>query len=335
VAGDVKATGWLKVKGIEFADGTTQTAAADKKRLGSDLVPNIGGTGSANRIAKWMDNAGNLTDSIAIDSGNGLQMTVAPNGTVDTNLLFMNSTNGTMGMLAGSTASYGAANGPFFALRGNTYSTIAGQRGMFTIGAGNVASPVGDDGSVKFNTGNDQLRMVIRPNGNVGIGTSTPGSLLDVNGNLNVTGNATISGNIAAKYQDIAEWTAARTELAAGTVVILDPLQTNRVMASHRAYDTRVAGVVSAQPGVILGEGGPRKALVATTGRVRVRVNADRGAIHIGDLLVTSDMPGVAMKSLPFRVQGKVMHRPGTIIGKALEPLAKGKGTILVLLSLQ
>jgi hypothetical protein len=29
------------------------------------------------------------------------------------------------------------------------------------------------------------------------------------------------------------------------------------------------------------------------------------------------------------------MHAPGTIIGKALEPLAGGKGEILVLLSLQ
>jgi hypothetical protein len=29
------------------------------------------------------------------------------------------------------------------------------------------------------------------------------------------------------------------------------------------------------------------------------------------------------------------MHMPGTLIGKALEPLATGKGEILVLLSLQ
>ncbi len=56
-----------------------------------------------------------------------------------------------------------AANGPFFAMRGNTFTTIANQRGLFTIAAGNVSSPVGDDGSVKFNTGNDLLRMIIKP----------------------------------------------------------------------------------------------------------------------------------------------------------------------------
>src|SRR5437016_6769031 len=37
----------------------------------------------------------------------------------------------------------------------------------------------------------------------------------------------------------------------------------------------------------------------------------------------------------PFRVRGQIMDRPGTIIGKALESLDKGEGTILVLLSLQ
>ena len=177
--------------------------------------------------------------------------------------------------------------------------------------------------------------MAQSANGSVGIGTSNPQAPLDMNGNLNVTGNATVSGNIAAKCQDIAEWTSARTELSSGTVVSLDTFKPNSVMASNKAYDTRVAGVVSAQPGVILGEGGPNRVLVATTGRVKVKVNANRYPIHIGDLLVTSNTPGVAMKSEPFRLYGRTMHRPGTIIGKALEPLSTGEGTILVLLSLQ
>jgi hypothetical protein len=41
------------------------------------------------------------------------------------------------------------------------------------------------------------------------------------------------------------------------------------------------------------------------------------------------------MKSVPISFQGRQIHSPGTIIGKALEPLANGKGEILVLLSLQ
>jgi hypothetical protein len=50
---------------------------------------------------------------------------------------------------------------------------------------------------------------------------------------------------------------------------------------------------------------------------------------------VTSDVEGVAMRSEPVEIGGRKMHAPGTIIGKALEPLASGTGEILVLLSLQ
>ena len=96
-----------------------------------------------------------------------------------------------------------------------------------------------------------------------------------------------------------------------------------------------MAGVISEQPGIALGEKGESKVLVATTGRVRVKVDAARAPIHIGDLLVTSDVPGLAMKSEPIEFHGRKMHMPGTLIGKALEPLEKGSGTILVLLSLQ
>jgi hypothetical protein len=106
-------------------------------------------------------------------------------------------------------------------------------------------------------------------------------------------------------------------------------------MASTQAYDTRVAGVVSERPGLALGEAGKGKALVATTGRVKVMVDATRAPIHIGDLLVTSDEEGVAMKSEPLNLGGAQIHRPGTLIGKALETLESGKAQILVLLSLQ
>jgi len=52
-------------------------------------------------------------------------------------------------------------------------------------------------------------------------------------------------------------------------------------------------------------------------------------------LLVTSATPGYAMRSEPVQVGEVRIHRPGTLIGKALEPLADGKGEILVLLLLQ
>ena len=66
-------------------------------------------------------------------------------------------------------------------------------------------------------------------------------------------------------------------------------------------------------------ERGVRFAALGSFGKMRLEVfNADGTSLY-----------------KPFRVRGQIMHRPGTIIGKALESLDKGEGTILVLLSLQ
>jgi hypothetical protein len=43
----------------------------------------------------------------------------------------------------------------------------------------------------------------------------------------------------------------------------------------------------------------------------------------------------MAMKSEPLDIAGVKLHRPGALIGKALEALPTGQGEILVLLSLQ
>jgi hypothetical protein len=232
-------------------------------------------------------------------------------------------------------------------------------------------------GDISFGQTSTQ-QLIVKPSGNVGIGTTTPGYKLDVNGSVNATniyqngaplsssqwttsgssisynsgnvgiggaaatdkklkvvGDVEVTGVIYANYQDMAEWVPSTREIPAATVVVLDVTKSNQVLPSTQAYDTRVAGVVSAQPGIALGERGEGKVLVATTGRVKVKVDATRAPIHVGDLLVTGDSEGVAIKSVPLKVGDAELHRPGTIIGKALEPLEKGTGEILVLLSLQ
>ena len=104
---------------------------------------------------------------------------------------------------------------------------------------------------------------------------------------------------------------------------------------SNQAYDRRVAGVVSGagnyKPAVILDRHAtktPRRPL-ALMGKVYCRVDASESPIAIGDLLTTSATPGHAMKAenpaLAF----------GAVIGKALRPLASGRGLVPILVALQ
>ncbi|HEU4886995.1 MAG TPA: hypothetical protein VFV49_03850 [Thermoanaerobaculia bacterium] len=197
-----------------------------------------------------------------------------------------------------------------------------------TTGNGLIVGTNAGAGTLILGTAN-VARMTFLTDGKIGVGTSTPTVDFEVNGTLKAT------TSIGAVYQDLAEWVPASHDMTPGTVVVVNSQRSNEVMPSSTSYDTAVAGVVSKQPGIILGEGSATKEMIATTGRVRVHVTAANGPINVGDLLSTSDKAGVAMKSLPIDLAGTKIHRPGTLIGKALEPLASGEGDILVLLSLQ
>ena len=172
------------------------------------------------------------------------------------------------------------------------------------------------------------LLMNVASAGSVGIGAVPAGG-----DKLRVAGNVVVDGNIGAKYQDVAEWVETDEVLEPGTVVIVDPNAANRVVPSPSAYDTCVWRRLA--PARLISRARRRQQELAQSGRVVIKVDATYGAIKPGDLLVTSPTPGYAMLSKPIKVGKQLMHRPGTLVGKALEALPTGKGEILVLLTLQ
>jgi hypothetical protein len=284
---------------------------------------------TANFIAMSTGSGTTVTDSImfedVVNSRIGVNTTVPKN---------------TFHVFAGATSDVfmgiGPDPGPTGPAMNFGYSGSSGGRGSGFFNVRPDASAVAPNPSLRFMTLN-VMRMIITNAGKIGINTIPSGAstnILEVNGNANFIGTVT-GTNIAATYQDVAEWVPASEDLAPGTVVVIDPSKSNAVIPSAQSYDTTVAGIVSKQPGLILGERGADMEAIATTGRVKVRVDARNAPIRIGDLLVTSDVAGTAMKSEPLNFKGRRMHQPGTIIGKALEPLDKGVGEILVLLSLQ
>jgi hypothetical protein len=175
---------------------------------------------------------------------------------------------------------------------------------------------------------------------------------------VNENGDATADGTFTGGGADFAEMirvTSGASTVEAGDVVVLDPAEPRSVLISMEANSRLVAGVYSTKP-AFLGserewdEPDPQLAgqafesgrihltrstmadkydevPIAIVGIVPCKVTDEGGPIRIGDLLVTSSTSGHAMR--------RNDPEPGTMIGKAMEPLTAREGVIRVLMALQ
>lgn len=151
--------------GLTYFDGTRLSS-------NSNLVYNP----STNKLT--LASGGSLVLAGGTTSGQGnVQMGAAPSGAWDSNILYLNSTAGTMGIIGGPTPAFGSGD-PFFAFRGTTYNAIGNQRGNISIYAGSPAAPGILEGVIAFGTGATLTRLVVNNNGNIGMGASvTAGAL--------------------------------------------------------------------------------------------------------------------------------------------------------------
>lgn len=151
-------------------------------------------------------------------------------------------------------------------------------------------------------------------------------------GFFNSSGNAVASigtnkdddsrGSVWAAGQDYAETFEPYDringiELTPGSVVSAST-DGGGIVLSRRSYDPKVVGVLSGaqglHPALVVGEeSNSPTPPVAIAGQVYVRVSSEGGVIRVGDLLVSSNSPGVAMRATN-------LHRAnGATIGKALQ----------------
>lgn len=150
---------------------------------------------------------------------------------------------------------------------------------------------------------------------------------------------------------DVAEWVPVSEPVEPGDLLELDPANPGQYRKARGPCSTLIAGVVSTDPGLVLGSedlsSGKRlstrdsglstddsglsadgSAPLALVGIVPVKVTDEGGPIYPGDLLVSSSTPGYAK-----RWNGPGPCPSGSLVGKALGTLTEGTGIISVLLA--
>ena len=220
-------------------------------------------------------------------------------------------------------------------------SAIVGRNGanLGTSGLFENLSAVNPGAVVSASTvGTGPCILVNNTNG----GTINSLALFKKNGNnvarIDGAGKGYFNGGTQSSGADLAEAfdvTGDRNEYETGDVLIISTSQDRAVEKSSQAYSTLVAGVYATKPGILLTEEDidtdiSDKVPMGVVGVIPTKVCIEGGEIKRGDLLVTSSIPGVAMKADIEKV------KPGQVIGKALENFnSSSTGKIKVLVNVK
>jgi hypothetical protein len=159
----------------------------------------------------------------------------------------------------------------------------------------------------------------------IGLADNSPMFRVDSTGKVFANGGYQTGG---ADFAESLAVTGERSRYEPGDVVVIEQNGNRQVALARKPYSTLVAGIYSTKPGVLATPyalNDPRllkEIPLAVVGIVPCKVTAENGAIKTGDLLVTSSIPGHAMRGTD---RSRML---GAVVGKALEPLATGSGVI-------
>ncbi|MDP2496993.1 MAG: hypothetical protein Q8W44_03275 [Candidatus Palauibacterales bacterium] len=234
-------------------------------------------------------------------------------------------------------------------------STDAGYAGEFVVDNSSnpnkalYAETVGSGEALRVNVAsstnsNDALFVRHRGTGPLITAMTASSSATNIRFRVDNDGNVTADGTISGGGADVAEAfdVEGRAEsYEPGDVLVVSTEEDRTVTRSSTARSSRVVGVYATKPGVLLSERGTETDLesqvpMGVVGVIPTKVSAENGSIQRGDLLVTAETPGHAMKAEPEVIEGMEIYPQGAVIGKALEAFdGPGTGTIEVMVNVK
>jgi len=300
---------------------------------GAGLVSVRGTNGGTRATLDGSDGGGGALRLYENDGTQTASLTSEGNGT-----LVLRQGDGTSGL--GLFANNGTGGGGMSIYRDD--GTFAGQM--------TVADTTRRDGFFGLTKGNGNWGVVARgQNSATGGGAlylydSAGAATVVIDSDLGTEARISVSGTLRGQVVEITggsdlseKFDIHGDALEPGMIVSIDPKNPGQLTLCGSAHDKKVAGIVSGaggvKPGMLMGQHGSvadGKHPVALTGRVYCWVDADaNGAIEPGDMLTTSATLGHGMKVTDHT------RAVGSIVGKAMTSLEKGKGLVLVLVNLQ
>ncbi|MDF2385127.1 hypothetical protein JMG10_26895, partial [Nostoc ellipsosporum NOK] len=304
-----------------FVDRVTGTSPAVKGEVNSQFA-NFGtagvygvssGTGGYAGLFYASNPAGNGPSLLALSDGNGNAITANAGGGGDG---IEASCDGNGSAISGFIPNFGTGKAGRFANFNNANGQPVVHITTTGTGSGLLINHQGASGNV-----------AIFQSGSVNVAR------------INKAGKGFFNDGVQSSGADVAEYFDVEGSLQqyeAGDVLVISVNSDRKVEKSSEPYSTLVSGVYATKPGVLLSEKSATEydhsdmVPMGVIGVIPTKVCLEGGAIRRGDLLVTSSIPGVAMKADLDKV------KVGQVIGKALEGYdGQSTGKIKVLVSIK